>query len=219
MSAPLIDRFYFGVDTRQAGHYWWLPGARENQLRCGFDYPPPWGATVDGRLQPHGRLENEQGPCALHHKDGWTAIAWWDRSGPDKRPGCCSVYAQRGEHDFDAMVAAFRASFPWAAQRMGFDLTRIEGFPEAFGELLQRHVGHRLGAGLVSAVTGGVMALLGRFGAHRKRGTYCVSSLAAIGWPGDLPESEHARLVVEPDPHEPTRLLVAFVPVEGGESW
>ncbi|HMI93821.1 MAG TPA: hypothetical protein VK509_20750 [Polyangiales bacterium] len=126
-TVPAFDRFYFGCGERDKGHFWWLPDARERQLSCGFDYPPPWGALVDNRLQPSGALQDVQGSTALHRKDGWTAIAWWDRSGPDKRPGCCSVYAQRGEHDFTAMVAAFRASFPWAAERLTFELVLAEG--------------------------------------------------------------------------------------------
>ena len=125
------DRLYFGVG-KQAGHSWWVPDAAPRELvfaglradesgRVG-DCPFTW--EVDGQLQPGGNVKNSQGPCMLHVRDGWTLIAWWDRSGADKRPGCCSAFVMRGEHTFDAMLTAFLVSFPWAYSRMRFRLTR-----------------------------------------------------------------------------------------------
>ncbi len=123
MGVADFDRWYFGVGERESGHYWrTVTESWRTQLLDEASERNPWGYLCDGRLQPQGKQRNAEGPCVLHRKDGWTAIAWWDRSGPDKRPGCCSAFGMRGDHDFDAMVTAFRESFPWAASRMGFEL-------------------------------------------------------------------------------------------------
>lgn len=125
MSPPPFDRFYFGCGAHNIGHYFWLPSQSFAVSSFDMETAQPWGFKVDGSLQPQHSLVDEQGPCALHRKDGWTAIAWWDRT-MDKRGASCSVFAMRGEHSFDAMVAAFRESFPWAAQRMGFELVLVQ---------------------------------------------------------------------------------------------
>src|SRR5882672_9608130 len=50
----------------------------------------PWGTQLDG-----GLLKNTpdvvDGTVVLHWKEGWTAAAFWDRSG-DSRGGSCSVF-------------------------------------------------------------------------------------------------------------------------------
>jgi hypothetical protein len=61
-----------------------------------------------GWKRPDSQLE---GVCRLHHKDGWTALAFWDRSG-DSRRNSCSVVIMKGEHDFATMVEIFEQEFP-----------------------------------------------------------------------------------------------------------
>jgi len=134
MTAAANDRLFFGVGTREMGHCWWLPGPlpRSAGPLVNGDYTVghcPFNFEVDGRLQPGGDLRNVEGQCLLHLRAGWTAIAWWDRSGPDKRPGCCSAFVMRGEHSFDEMVAAFAQSFPWAYKRLTFALVLAEEQP------------------------------------------------------------------------------------------
>jgi hypothetical protein len=134
LNLPAFDRFYFGCGPDDIGHYFWQPGPyRHGDRMLHEGRGQPWSFTVDGGMQPlttgvrrsaAGSADQVEGACALHRKDGWTAIAWWDRS-KDRRGNSCSVYAQRGEHDFAAMVAAFRESFPWAAKRMGFELVEV----------------------------------------------------------------------------------------------
>jgi len=122
----MIDRLYYGCGPADTGHYFWLPDSYRGKYANSHDKLAacPWGYSVDGGLQSQGACR--QGRCALHRKDGWTALAWWDQS-MDTRPGSCSTFCMLGEHDFDVMVAAFRESFPWAAQRMGFELVLAEG--------------------------------------------------------------------------------------------
>jgi len=133
MNVAQNDRLFFGVGTRP-GHYWWSVGAEPaalvfSGLKAGLDGRVgdcPFTYEVDGRLQPGGDLKDEEGKCLLHLRNGWTAIAWWDRSGPDKRPGCCSAFVMRGEHAFSSMVAELYRSFPWAANRISFAMERVE---------------------------------------------------------------------------------------------
>jgi hypothetical protein len=127
MSAPLVatfDCFYFGCPLGDIGHYWFTPGSVHRQWLARD--VQPWGTSVDGGLQPGGALVDVQGKCRIHFKAGWTAIAWWDRS-EDRRGKSCSVFALCGDHNFEHMVAAFRASFPWAADRMKFELVLTGG--------------------------------------------------------------------------------------------
>lgn len=83
----------------------------------------PWTASeCDGNLQPgtaelkspHKWKRSErqvEGVCRLHRRQGWTAMAFWDRSG-DRRGNSCSVVMTDREYNFAEMVDAFRIEFP-----------------------------------------------------------------------------------------------------------
>lgn len=128
--------YYFGCGN-ESGHFWWQPSERpsrsERVATSGQPAGCPWGYEVDGRMQPGASVDGRgqrwprdetQGPCALHRKDGWTLIAWWDRT-VDKRSACCSAFAAEGDHDFATMVALLAERFPWVASRMAFELTEV----------------------------------------------------------------------------------------------
>jgi len=116
------DAYYFGCGT-DVGHFWWHsfgggPKIWNRPAGC------PWSYEVDGGAQPdRGRPE---GLCALHRKDGWTLIGWWDCT-VDRRPGSCSAFTLKGDHDFAEMVAALRELFPWVVARMRFELRLAAG--------------------------------------------------------------------------------------------
>ena len=123
--------FYFGP-WDSPGHYLFdesgrtVYGERERLL--------PWGHCgqeigIDGVLQP-GCFKNnrdrwshrgaeEQGEAVLHHKDGWTALSFWDRS-VDKRGACNSTYFAQGTFSFDDMVAMAKERFAVRWNRMNF---------------------------------------------------------------------------------------------------
>jgi hypothetical protein len=130
---PALDpdavRFYFfGVDD-YTGHFWRSArlysqdGGRHGPRGC------PWGDRhVDGILcRPvrsglhlsldESRSEEIEGLTRLHHKDGWTAIAYWDRSGPDRRYGCNSNFVAVGTFTFDEMLTLARHHFPHVIAR------------------------------------------------------------------------------------------------------
>lgn len=116
-------RVYFHGDSRlgrfgSAGHM--LEPAERNTLekrrRLGNDLP--WWHVGSKRAGKKG-LDTELAPkpkdklgiAALHHENGWTALAFWDRSG-DSRGNSNSVFIAEGEHSFAAMKQIAAEHFP-----------------------------------------------------------------------------------------------------------
>lgn len=92
---------YYGC-YREPGHHLWGPGMER------VDVPElPW-PELDRELAPP---RARPGEVALHHKDGWTALAFWDRS-IDQQPGANSVFLIPEELDFDAAKALVSEAFP-----------------------------------------------------------------------------------------------------------
>ncbi len=109
--------FYFGC-WGDSGHYLWDEHA--NHARRGTGLPPSLGvARLDGEFAPKG--PQTEGRAALHHVDGWTVLAFWDRS-VDRRHGSHSTFVAEGAHDFAAMVAIARARFPRVWGRYRFEV-------------------------------------------------------------------------------------------------
>lgn len=58
----------------------------------------PWGTKLDGGLCPEkefpDRFLDKHEYIKVHRLDGWTAVAFWDRSG-DTRPGSNTVFLVR----------------------------------------------------------------------------------------------------------------------------
>lgn len=110
--------FYFGC-VGEYGHYMFEPPGVK---RDAFTHTNPWGTKVDGGLCPTGGSTQEQGRALVHHKDGWTAMAFWDRS-VDHRPGSCSVFLAQGTHAFEEMLRIANESFPKVTARYEFSIT------------------------------------------------------------------------------------------------
>ena len=68
-----------------------------------------------------------EGEAALHHKGGWTALAFWDRS-VDKRGGCNSVFFAEGTYGPAAVLEIAREHFPEVWVRFTFEV-RVVGRP------------------------------------------------------------------------------------------
>jgi hypothetical protein len=109
---PVI--YYFGaLSRRSGGHFLFAPGQRPASSE---KKTLPW-PDVDAVLCPGfvagGTPEADQieGRAQLHHRDGWTALAFWDRS-VDARFGANSVFIAKGQHDFEGMIALARKYFP-----------------------------------------------------------------------------------------------------------
>lgn len=135
---------YFGCDrgvwgNTQAGHGFSGPhGSYVN----GRDAQAvnPWG-MLDGKLAPkdhHGEVvfgvddrrraeravEYPQGVAALHHKDGWTALSFWDRTG-DSRGNSNSTFLFDSVMSFEEAIDAAREHFSALFERFEFEVTLL----------------------------------------------------------------------------------------------
>ncbi len=109
-----VHLFYFGP-LYEPGHYL----HDQSHRRIWPDRIGPWRVgELDGGLCPNvdpvhvwARTGPEvEGDALLHHKDGWTALAFWDRT-VDTRPACCSVYVADAVLSFDDIVARAQDAF------------------------------------------------------------------------------------------------------------
>lgn len=124
--------YYFGCVER-AGHFLWTPGPRD-ALRD----TTPWGPCPDGTLCPHPnprcefntnhfgcKCEQHEGIALLHHKDGWTALGFWDRS-VDKRGGCNSNFLAEGIYTFEQMIDLATQHYPAIVSRYKFEIKEYQ---------------------------------------------------------------------------------------------
>ena len=101
--------YYFGCVER-AGHYMHTPDMRTDSS---FMHENPWGFSIDGGLLPKREVQHEP---VLAHKDGWTALSFWDRT-VDSRPRSNSSFLAEGTHTMDEMFAIAHQYFPKIALR------------------------------------------------------------------------------------------------------
>jgi hypothetical protein len=127
------EMFYFGP-LYESGHYMYRENGQTVYSEDRKDIP--WqGWDIDGKLQPgcfvdrgrwdHRGPENE-GEALLHHKDGWTALSFWDRT-IDTRYGCNSTYIAEGILTFEQMVELAKARFPkrWGMMKFEVRLSQV----------------------------------------------------------------------------------------------
>lgn len=79
----------------------------------------PW-PDIDGTLCPVGP-SGPEGIALLHHKDGWTAIAFWDRSG-DSRPASNAAFFVKGDRSFITIMMLAKRHFPKVWARFTFNV-------------------------------------------------------------------------------------------------
>lgn len=120
--------FYFGC-WGGTGHFLWTRDALSAER-----VRHPWGVGrrgLDGALAPGFRdprrgevapEDQHQGAAALVHRDGWTALAFWDRS-VDHRAGSNSVFLAPGTLTADEMIKLARETFPSVWARFMFPVT------------------------------------------------------------------------------------------------
>lgn len=121
--------YYFGCYDL-AGHYLYAAQNFKGEpaaTRMRYFENQPWGKEVDGGLCPKFKNQNE-GEALIHHKDGWTALAFWDRSG-NQRLNSNSVFMQKGTHDFAGMVEFAQKAFPFVWMRFRFQIIDVSVRP------------------------------------------------------------------------------------------
>ena len=109
-----IEVLYFGC-LREAGHYLHSKPYR----RLNYE-GTPWGVWLDTGLLPKG--EQYDGQVFSAKKDGWTAIAFWDRS-VDTRPGSNSAFLVQADIPTDELMRLAREQWPEVFSRPYFPLT------------------------------------------------------------------------------------------------
>jgi len=117
--------YYFGC-WNGVGHHLWLSNGRQcDEVRAML----PWN-QIDSDLAPGLRdrrdgycapSEQIEGRAALHHKDGWTALAWWDRS-VDARHGSNSALIADETLTVAQMLEAGTKAFPRVMARLTFPI-------------------------------------------------------------------------------------------------
>lgn len=128
-----MKTLYFGC-IGQSGHYMFN---EHGHHIYGAEGTTPWGATPDGTLC-YGRKDaynngpQEQGLAVLHHKDGWTALSFWDRS-VDKRGGCNSNFFAEGTYGPADMINICKEMWPQVWSRFTFEVRVIERPSEIIG--------------------------------------------------------------------------------------
>ena len=65
-----------------------------------------------------------QGHAIIHHRNGWTALALWDRS-VDTRGACNSTYFAEGTFTFDEMVDMAKTRFSYRWNKMKFAVVDV----------------------------------------------------------------------------------------------
>ena len=118
----MSEAVYFGC-LGHPGHFFYLPwgqGTHHDRI-IGL----PWaegeidGALCPGWKGPYVSGRQIEGEAKLHHRDGWTALAFWDRS-VDSRPGCNSVFFFHAVFSFEQALAEAKKIFPQIFARFTF---------------------------------------------------------------------------------------------------
>lgn len=105
---------YFGF-VANFGH-----DLRSKRRRVDIYKDTPWGARLDG-----GLLEcvpdNPNGKWHEFQKDGWSAVAFWDRSG-DKRGASNTAFIVHDEMDGKSILELAAVQWPEVFARPGFPI-------------------------------------------------------------------------------------------------
>lgn len=120
MSEKTQPIFYFGC-WHDVGHFMRAPNKHADSHReaAEFAWKNPWSHDIDGRLCPDG--SQIEGRALIHHKEGWTALSFWDRS-VDKRRGSNSNFLAKGDHSFETMLTLAEEYFPDILKRYSFQI-------------------------------------------------------------------------------------------------
>jgi hypothetical protein len=109
-----IPMVYFGCWGR-SGHYMWTPfghHANEDRLPRALQ-----SRAIDCKYPGGDRKEQPVNRARVVVVDGWTVLAFWDRS-QDGRGNSNAAFLLEGEHDFARMVFEAERRFPDVFKRI-----------------------------------------------------------------------------------------------------
>lgn len=112
MSLPNPEILYFGC-IGKVGH-----NLHSKQQHIQF-HETPWGYKLDEEI-PAVEYEPE-GLLRTFHKDGWTAVAFYDRS-VDDRPGSKSIFLVAKDWPTEKVMAAAERQWPEVCGRPRFPI-------------------------------------------------------------------------------------------------
>lgn len=124
---PEVECYYFGYTERGGGHYLrdWYGHAGDKLAR---EAAAALGVTdLDTTLcwNSGTRREEVEGLALLTQRGGWSALAFWDRSG-DARPGSNTAFLVRGTLPFDQIVRVARHRWPQIWARFTFPVVEVD---------------------------------------------------------------------------------------------
>lgn len=117
--------YYFG-NFKVEGHYLYGPGGIRVRSRTEQRSTKiPWAlGELDGGLCPKSKGQN--GVAAVHHRDDWSALSFWDRSG-DSRPGSNSTFlVDEPNLTFQELFDKALEAFPTIWFRFNFSVVEAE---------------------------------------------------------------------------------------------
>lgn len=132
---PNIECYYFGYHTH-AGHVFSARGRGSRECYDlerqiikrlgGLDARLCWNSpksNLDSGYDP--RRDETEGRAFVTHRDGLTALAFWDRSG-DRRPNSNSVFVVPGTLTFEQIVRVAKQAWPRIWQRFTFPIVQVD---------------------------------------------------------------------------------------------
>lgn len=114
-----VTALHFGTLGR-VGHGFHLPKSNHVPYYEAMSLLP-WD-RIDNYLNPKEQVE---GWALLHHKDGWTALAFADRT-DDSRPNSNSVFFFKGTFTFEETMDKVHEYFPHILSRFKFKIVLNE---------------------------------------------------------------------------------------------
>jgi hypothetical protein len=115
------EAYYFGCQEGGGGHRLYTSGGGTcNREPAGF---PCRTTTLDAGLLPPG--SQKEGQATLVHLNGWTILAFWDRS-IDSRSGSNSAFVFQGLMTFTEVCEQARLRFPEIWKRFNYTISILE---------------------------------------------------------------------------------------------
>ena len=120
--------YFMGSYGRSAGMYLYRP--RMERARLPIMWPFGNGDMLDATYAPkkpnYRGDEEPQGRARVTLIADWTVLAFWDRSGPDKRGAINSTFVIQGTYSPDEALTLAREHFPQIFERLDFEV-KLEG--------------------------------------------------------------------------------------------
>lgn len=136
---PDVECYFFGCLRRAGeGHVLWHRQGRgghptsapEDAIRHALGAPLDGGLCWNSPKTQWGRSsydrDEAEGRALLTRRNGWTAIAFWDRS-VDRRGACNSAFIVKGEMSFAQVVRVARHRWPEVWARFSFGVVEVDG--------------------------------------------------------------------------------------------